>query len=157
MKSLIHKCPRTFALRCIRLFIPSHSYLLSNFANSFYSNFAEQFDGWDEVEFFGKLGRKFNQSYVRYAPYLCKLWHKACIANRTSFHSFSWCMDLTVYSILEHCQKTLSCLTFVYAIIFRKKKNLVHKMSENLYAMMHKAFSVSYRYSLLSNFAGKMR
>ena len=31
-----------------------------------------------------------------FAPYLCKLWHKACIANRTSFYSFSWCMDLTV-------------------------------------------------------------
>ena len=28
--------------------------------------------------------RKINQSYVRYAPYLCDLWNKACIANRTS-------------------------------------------------------------------------
>ena len=28
--------------------------------------------------------RKFNQIDVRYAPSLCKLWHKACIANQTS-------------------------------------------------------------------------
>ena len=28
--------------------------MYSNFTNKFYSNFAEQFDGWDEVEFFGK-------------------------------------------------------------------------------------------------------
>ena len=30
------------------------------------------------------------------APSLCKLWNKACITNRTSLHSFSWCMDLTI-------------------------------------------------------------
>ena len=47
-------------------------------------NFAEQTDEWDDVDRRSKLGRKFNQRYVRYAPYLCKLWHKACIANRTS-------------------------------------------------------------------------
>ena len=44
-------------------------------------------------------GRKINQSYLRFARYLCDLWHKACIANRTSFHSFSWCMDLTTLAL----------------------------------------------------------
>ena len=51
-------------------------------------------------------GRKFRQIDVHFVPSLCKLWHKACIANRTSFHSFSWCMDLTVHEVLEYCQET---------------------------------------------------
>lgn len=29
------------------------------------------------------------------APSLCKLWNKSHIANRTSFHLFSWCVKLT--------------------------------------------------------------
>ena len=43
-----------------------------------------------------------------FAPYLCKLWHKACIANRTSFYSFSWCMDLTVHEYSSIGEKRMS-------------------------------------------------
>lgn len=39
--------------------------------------------------------RKLNQSCVRFTPHLCDLWNKSYITNRTSFHSFSWCMKLT--------------------------------------------------------------
>ena len=46
------------------------------------------------TEFFWS-GRKFNQIDGHFVPSLCKLWHKSYIANRTSFHSFSWCMKLT--------------------------------------------------------------
>lgn len=42
-----------------------------------------------------KAIRKLNQSCVRFTPHLCDLWNKSYIANRTSFHSFSWCMKLT--------------------------------------------------------------
>lgn len=42
-----------------------------------------------------KAIRKLNQSCVRFTPHLCDLWNKSYITNRTSFHSFSWCMKLT--------------------------------------------------------------
>ena len=47
-------------------------------------------------------GRKFNQIDVHFVPSLCKLWHKARIANRTSPNSFSWCMDLRTL-VLRTC------------------------------------------------------
>ncbi|WP_294985133.1 hypothetical protein [uncultured Fenollaria sp.] len=47
-------------------------------------------------------GRKFNQIDVHFVASLCKLWHKACIANRTSPNSFSWCMDLRTL-VLRTC------------------------------------------------------
>ena len=46
-------------------------------------------------------GRKFNQIDVHFVPSLCKLWHKSYIANRTSLHSFSWCMKLTCANALR--------------------------------------------------------
>lgn len=58
------KCPRTFTLRCIRLFISSHSYLLSNFANSFYSNFAEQMRWLGDVD---RRGKRNVQTYLSIA------------------------------------------------------------------------------------------
>ena len=52
---------------------------------------------WDDFALYRIFwrGRKFNQIDVHFVPSLCKLWHKSYIANRTSFHSFSWCMKLT--------------------------------------------------------------
>lgn len=35
------------------------------------------------------------------APSLCKLWNKSHIANRTSFHLFSWCINLNVQMYLS--------------------------------------------------------